>query len=305
MPDVIIEAKNLTKFYGPIKGIESVDFEFHGGTLGILGPNGSGKSTMIKCLIGLWNITEGESYVLGYNSSKDARRIRQLIGYMPEAKCIPLDMDGISVCTYFGRLVGMPKADAMQRAHECLDYVGLKEQRYRKTGTYSAGMIQRLKMAQALVHDPDLLLIDAPTNGLDPVGREEMLELIRDLNRNGKHILLSSHILPDVEETCESTLILSEGHLVKYGNLNDLLTKDREFYKIKVNNPETFYEILVNDGMMEVSIKDEILIIQGDADVPSKVIKLAAANNFQLMLLDRERYTLEEFFVELMKSQDI
>ncbi|MHA1778562.1 MAG: ABC transporter ATP-binding protein, partial [Candidatus Heimdallarchaeaceae archaeon] len=297
----IIQANNLTKYYGNIVGIEDVTFEFNGGTLGLLGPNGSGKSTLIKSLLGLIQISRGNASVLGHDSKTEGRTIRQRIGYMPESACIPLNMDGVTVCRYFGQLVGMPREDAIQRAHECLDYIRIKEERYRLAATYSTGMIQRLKIAQALVHDPSILFLDEPTNGLDPEGREEMIELIKDLYANGKDLIVSSHILPDIEATCDQTLILEQGHIIKFGDLSDLLKTRSEIFKIKVNNQEQFAKQLIQRGL-KVTQHEDCILVQGTDDVADEIIKCAAEGGFQLRMLMQERYTLEELFLEVLNK---
>jgi len=300
MVSPIISTENLTKYYGAIKGIEDITFIFEGGILGLLGPNGSGKSTLIKSLIGLIKITSGKAKVYGFDSSRQGREIRRMIGYMPESACIPLNMDAVRICVYFGQLVGMPKTDAIERAHACLDYVGLKEERYRLAGTYSTGMLQRLKMAQALVHDPELIFCDEPTNGLDPTGREEMLNLIKDLSRNGKNIVFSSHILPDVEEICDKTLILSNGSLIKFGSLEELLNKQKEVYLIKVDKKTVFRDLLLKEGF-NVKEREDILAVHGTSNIPQKIISLAAKYDFQLRLLTKEQYSLEDFYLDIMR----
>src|SRR6187401_2549726 len=198
MPSVV-ELQRVTVRYGARTALRDVSAVFPAGAVGLLGPNGAGKSTMLRALLGFVPPTEGELTVLGLDVAKSPLAIRARIGYMPETDGHIPGMNAVSFVAFCGELSGLPRADAMQRAHEVLFYVGLGEARYRNLETYSTGMKQRIKLAQALVHDPDLLFVDEPTNGMDPKGRDEMLELVRDIAYS-RHIslILSSHVMPDV-----------------------------------------------------------------------------------------------------------
>src|SRR6476619_5266734 len=207
-PTVTLES--VTVAYGRQAALREVSAAFPSGAVGLLGPNGAGKSTMIKSLLGF----------LVADSPLD---IRARIGYMPETDGHIPGMNAVSFVAYCGELAGLPRVDAMQRAHEVLFYVGLGEARYRNVETYSTGMKQRIKLAQALVHDPDLLFLDEPTNGMDPKGRDEMLELIRDLAHNkGVNLILSSHLLPDVEYTCDRVVVMDKGRIAAQGPIAEL-----------------------------------------------------------------------------------
>ena len=191
---------------------------FAPGAVGLLGPNGAGKSTMIKALLGFIVPDRGRMRVLGLDVAEAPLEIRARVGYMPESDAHIPGMNAVSFVAYCGELAGLPRVDAMQRAHEVLFYVGLGEARYRNVETYSTGMKQRIKLAQALVHDPDLLFLDEPTNGMDPKGRDEMLELVRDLAHNkGVNLILSSHLLPDVEYTCDHVVVMDKGAIAAAG----------------------------------------------------------------------------------------
>src|SRR4029079_8109905 len=193
------------------------------GSVGLLGPNGAGKSTLLKSLLGFVTPVEGTLRVLGLGVATRPLEIRSRIGYMPESDGHVPGMNAVTFVAYCGELAGLPKADAMQRAHEVLFYTGLGEARYRNVETYSTGMKQRIKLAQALVHDPDLLFLDEPTNGMDPKGRDEMLDLIRDLARNkGVNVIVSSHLLPDVEYTCGHVVVLDKGRVGAAGTIDAL-----------------------------------------------------------------------------------
>ena len=202
----------MTVTYGRNRALRDVTSSFAAGAVGLLGPNGAGKSTMIKALLGFIVPERGRLRVLGLDVAESPLEIRARVGYMPESDAHIPGMNAVSFVAYCGELAGLPRVDAMQRAHEVLFYVGLGEARYRNVETYSTGMKQRIKLAQALVHDPDLLFLDEPTNGMDPKGRDEMLELVRDLAHNkGVNLILSSHLLPDVEYTCDHVVVMDKG----------------------------------------------------------------------------------------------
>src|SRR3954452_12443091 len=200
----VVQLDGVTVIYGKNRALKNVTATFARGAVGLLGPNGAGKSTMLKSLLGFVKPDEGRMSVLGINVADDPLKIRARIGYMPESDAHIPGMNAVSFVAYCGELAGLPAVDAMQRAHEVLYYVGLGEARYRNVETYSTGMKQRIKLAQALVHDPDLLFLDEPTNGMDPKGRDEMLALVHDLaHGKGVSVILCSHLLPDVEYCCD------------------------------------------------------------------------------------------------------
>ena len=212
--DPVVTLENVTVAYGKSVALREVTASFAAGAVGLLGPNGAGKSTMIKALLGFIRPDHGRMRVLGLDVATSPLEIRARVGYMPESDAHIPGMNAVSFVAYCGELAGLPRVDAMQRAHEVLFYVGLGEARYRNVETYSTGMKQRIKLAQALVHDPDLLFLDEPTNGMDPKGRDEMLELVRDLGRNkGVNLILSSHLLPDVEYTCDHVVVMDKGRV--------------------------------------------------------------------------------------------
>lgn len=212
----VVETRGLVQSYGPKTVLHGLDLRIPPGATGLLGPNGSGKSTFLRTIVGLLPVRPGTAKVLGIDAAVDPLEIRRRIGLVPESDCLIPGMNAVEMTTYAGELVGMSHTDAKERAHQVLFYVGLGEARYRPLDGYSQGMKQRLKLAQALVHDPDLVLLDEPTNGMDPPGREAMLELIRDVSRQqGIHVLLSTHLLPDVEQTCDQVVVLKEGRVAE------------------------------------------------------------------------------------------
>src|SRR5215471_13489136 len=235
--DSVATLETVTVTYGKSQALRDVTTTFSKGAVGLLGPNGAGKSTMIKALLGFVVPTRGRMRVLGLDVAEEPLAIRARVGYMPESDAHIPGMNAVSFVAYCGELAGLPRVDAMQRAHEVLFYVGLGEARYRNVETYSTGMKQRIKLAQALVHDPDLLFLDEPTNGMDPKGREEMLELIRDLAHNkGVNLILSSHVLPDVEFTCDEVVVLDKGKVAAQGPIQTLKQPRGQLYELRVKS---------------------------------------------------------------------
>src|SRR5205814_5662682 len=235
----VVTLESVTVTYGRNPALRDVTSSFAGGAIGLLGPNGAGKSTLIKALLGFVTPSNGRMRVLGLDVADAPLDIRARVGYMPESDAHIPGMNAVSFVAYCGELAGLPRVDAMQRAHEVLFYVGLGEARYRNVETYSTGMKQRIKLAQALVHDPDLLFLDEPTNGMDPKGRDEMLELVRDLAHNkGVNLILSSHLLPDVEYTCDHVVVLDRGSVAASGPIAGLKQPRGRVYELRVKTPD-------------------------------------------------------------------
>src|SRR5229473_119581 len=220
---MLFQLEGVTKTYGPVTALDNLSVTVPAGAIGLLGPNGSGKTTMIRTLLGLIPVDKGSGHVLGKDFRRRQLDIRREVGFAPEDECLFPRTVGIEFVAYAGELVGMRSKDALQRAHEVLDYVGLGEARYRTVETYSTGMKQRLKLASAIVHDPKLLILDEPTNGMDPEGRNDILELSRDLAHNkGMSLLFSSHLLPDVEAVCDHVIVLGRGQLLSQGRIQEM-----------------------------------------------------------------------------------
>jgi ABC-2 type transport system ATP-binding protein len=210
----IVTARGLTKRYPGVTALDAVDLELPAGRVGLVGANGAGKTTLFRILLGLSQPDAGDVEVCGVKVADDPIGARSRIGYMPEHDCLPLDQTAADVVATFGELGGLPVRAARQRASEVLDLVGLDEARFRPVGGFSTGMRQRTKLAQAIVADPDLVLLDEPTAGLDPTGRDEMLDLIARLGREGVSVVMSTHLLADVERTCDHVVMLDGGRLV-------------------------------------------------------------------------------------------
>jgi ABC-2 type transport system ATP-binding protein len=218
----VIELDRLAVRYGSITALAGIDARIDGKVVGLLGPNGAGKSTLLKCLLGLVPF-DGDARVLGLSARRDGAAIRDRVGYMPEHDALLRGADAVELCSYAGELSGLPPREAMQRAHAALYYAGLDDKRYQVVDGYSAGMKQRVKLAQALVHDPELLFLDEPTSGLDPRARDELLELVAALPaRRGCAIVLSTHLLPDVERVCDHAVVMHRGAVKFVGALAEL-----------------------------------------------------------------------------------
>jgi ABC-2 type transport system ATP-binding protein len=224
----VIETQALSKVFGPQRALDGVNLQVAPGAIGLLGPNGAGKSTLIKCLLQLQPITSGSAKLLGREVGREGREIRKRVGYTPEQDCHIPGMAGCEYVTYCAQLCGLPFQAARQRAHEMLDFVGMGQERYRKADTYSTGMKQRLKLAQAIVHDPEIVFLDEPTNGLDPKGQAQILELIQSLwKAYGITVVLSSHLLQDVDRICEQIIIIARGRVLVHDTLENLKAPKR------------------------------------------------------------------------------
>ena len=228
MTGYIIETHELGKQFGPQKALDNVSLSVRPGAIGLLGPNGAGKSTLMKCLLQLQPITSGSAKLLGREVGREGREVRKRVGYTPEQDCHIPGMVGCEYVTYCAQLCGIPFQAARQRAHEMLDFVGMSQERYRKIDTYSTGMKQRLKLAQAIVHDPEIVFLDEPTNGLDPKGQVQMLELVQSLwQEHGISVVLSSHLLHDVDRICEQIIIIARGRVLVHDTLQNLKARRR------------------------------------------------------------------------------
>ncbi len=296
---------NLTVRYGAKTALENLSVDIPEGCVGLLGPNGAGKTTLIKALLGFVPPAGGRASVLGHDAARQGLRIRQLTGLMPEVDCHIPGMSAVAYAAFAGELAGMPANQAMRRAHEVLEYCGLGEARYRNVETYSTGMKQRIKLAQALVHGPQLLFLDEPTNGLDPAGREEMLVLIADLSHGkGISVIVSSHLLPDIERTCDAVVVMKSGRIVTQGDIAGLrrtlgLQVDVELREFS----EAFAAAIQKCGAQVVSRQGSHCRIAFPADTrdTGKLLFAAAGESGAQVrgFLPAQR-TLEDIFMEAM-----
>jgi ABC-2 type transport system ATP-binding protein len=305
----VVSLDHVTVTYGTNRALRDVTSSFGAGAVGLLGPNGAGKSTMIKSLLGFIVPTTGQMKVLGLDVATSPLEIRARVGYMPENDAHIPGMNAVSFVGYCGELAGLPRVDAMQRAHEVLFYVGLGEARYRNVDTYSTGMKQRIKLAQALVHDPDLLFLDEPTNGMDPKGRDEMLELVRDLAHNkGVNLILCSHLLPDVEYTCDYVVVMDKGAIATAGPIAALKQPRGRVYELRVKTPvdglEPFLSRLRTAGL-ECNATDEDVMrvfVPGEGGA-QELFALAASAHVQVRHLRPSVPTLEDVFAHAVGQE--
>ena len=307
-PAPVVTLEGVTVTYGTNAALRDISTTFGAGAVGLLGPNGAGKSTMIKSLLGFVVPNQGRMRVLGLDVAESPLQIRSRIGYMPENDAHIPGMNAVSFVAYCGELSGLPRVDAMQRAHEVLFYVGLGEARYRNVETYSTGMKQRIKLAQALVHDPDLLFLDEPTNGMDPKGRDEMLELVRDLAVNkGVNVIVSSHLLPDIEYTCRDVVVMDKGRVVAHGPIEGLKQPRGRVFELRVKAPgglEVFIDQLRAAGLDCHATDDDVMrvFVPGDGGA-RQLFELAAAASVQVRHLRPSVPTLEDVFAQAVGEQ--
>jgi ABC-2 type transport system ATP-binding protein len=297
---MLINLEDVTKTYGSVTALRNLTVEVPEGAVGLLGPNGAGKTTMIRTLLGLIKIDDGRGQVLGMDIRSQRLDIRQAVGFAPEDECLFPRVVGVEFVSYAGELVGMRHKDAMQRAHEVLDYVGLGEARYRNVESFSTGMKQRLKLAAAIVHDPKLLILDEPTNGMDPAGRQEILDLSRDLAHNkGMSLLFSSHLLPDVEAVCDHVVVLGQGRLLAQGLIQELKKGSDRLYEVRLKaNPMGFAEQLAAAGCV-AKPRDDFLVVEIPPDCTTQVFwETAAKSGHQIRWLRPRRASLEDVFLQ-------
>ncbi len=297
---MVIELEGLTKYYGAIKALDDVGLRLDAGAVGLLGPNGAGKSTLIKCLLGLVRVSMGEGRVLGLDIRRRSREIRQRIGYMPEDDCYFIGLSAVECVAYTGELAGMHRREALRRAHEILDWVGIAEERYRELQTFSTGMKQKAKLAQALIHDPELVFLDEPTNGLDPEGRDRMLKLISNLaTKRNITVLLSTHLLHDIEVVCSHVVIVGRGRLLKSDSLAKLQQSASDNYTIDLHAESApFAEALRGSGCTVAVSTPTQLRVSGAANIPQ--LSFATANRLQARIrqLQLTRSSLESIYLD-------
>lgn len=296
----LIRMENVSVSYGKHRALDGVSLDVDHGAVGLLGLNGAGKSTLIRTLLGFLRPARGEVEVFGLRLPRHALRVRQQLGYMPEREVLYPKVSAVSFLSYCGCLLGMSRVDAMERAHEVLDYVGLGANRYGKMETYSAGTRQRVKFAQALIHDPRLLLLDEPTTGLDPGGRAEMLRLIRELAAGRKvTVLFSSHLLPDVEQVCDRVIMIHEGRIVEDSRVEDLTARREGVYEVQVrDNQDRFIEDLTSAGYSCRSQEGGLVtVVQPEGESERRLFETAQACGTQVRHFRKVRHRLEEVFL--------
>ncbi len=304
---MFLELENLTVNYGSRKVLNGMTASLDGKSIGLLGPNGAGKSTLIKTLLGFIRPEGGRAVLFGKDCWKDRLSIHQLIGYMPEHESYIQGLSAVRLLRYLGELSGLSGKESMERAHEVLYYVGLGELRYRPIETYSLGNQQRVKLAQALVHGPKVLILDEPTNALDPDGRQEMLELVRDIGQiSESHVIMCSHILKDVEFCCENVTVINRGSVVLSGRIDDLKKEDLRTYDIRIDgNREKFLgEIAARGWTCDEDDQGVIRVQLPEGERTASIFAIAKELGVQLRHFHFKKDSLEDIFVSALRESE-
>ena len=308
--DKVFEIESVRKSYGSKQVLKNISLSIPTGVVGLLGPNGSGKSTLIKTILGLVSIDPrrgdtGSGQVLGFDWPSQVRIVRDHVGYLPEDDCYLQGLQGIESIQMMARLSGLTKKEALRRSHEVADYCDLGQERYRNVETYSTGMRQKLKFAQALVHDPQWIILDEPTTGLDPQQREQFLDRIYALaNEQGKSILLSTHILHDVIQTCDHVVIMAAGQIRLVDTLENLQRPSQEGLQISVvSNSGKLGDALRAQGIQSNSTSDSQLVVLGDESVLLDCIwKTSIEQQVTVLRIEQAKNSLEQAFLDAVRS---
>lgn len=303
-PMVVLD--HVTVRYGKRVALDDVTLQIGEGIVGLLGPNGAGKSTMLKTLLGFCTPSAGMAQLFGMQAGRGGREVRRRVGYMPERDVSSPKLSAVSFVSYCGTLAGMPYRDALQRTHEVLNYAGFGEERYRAMETYSTGMRQRAKLAQALIHDPRVLFLDEPTNGLDPVGRVAMLDLILDVARQrGVAVILSSHLLPDVEHVCNKVVLMNHGRVIRQGAISEFTQIHVQRFAVRVKEgAAAFQERMTGEGCAAELTEDGKVIVRiSENQNPSYFFQRARQWGFQVRDVVPVRQRLEDVFLEAVAGE--
>jgi ABC-2 type transport system ATP-binding protein len=303
-PAPLVELQGLSVQFGNREILQNLTGCLRGRAIGLLGPNGAGKSTLINTLLGFYKPSSGSARVFGFDIRTETRQIRSLVGYMPENDAFISKMSAVSFVQMMAELSGLPSSAALERAHEALFFVGLSEARYRQLGTYSQGMKQLAKLAQAIAHGPRLLILDEPTNGLDPSARQRMIRMIREIrNSNELRIVLCSHLLRDVEDTCDEVLILKQGRIAHYSNLDEERRSNKRFLELETYGGNgDFTEAVEKLGCECAVMAHRMKMILADGVEISDIYRLAAEREVRIRRLNFRRDTLEDIFLKAMEN---
>ncbi len=304
--DPVIELDGLEVRFGDRAILKKLSASLTGRSIGLLGPNGAGKSTLLNTLLGFHKPSSGTARIFGRDVRTKVREIRGLIGYMPENDAFIAGMSGVHFVRMMAELAGLPAEHALERAHEAFFYVGLGEVRYRPLGTYSLGMKQSAKLAQAIAHGPKLLFLDEPTNGLDPPQRSRMIQLIQEIRERGDlHLIVSSHLLRDVEECCDQVLILRDGNIAAYCNLEEERRANRRFLELETRGAANgcFLEALEKLGCQTApGAQGRIKLVMPEGLEVRRLYEIAAEQNVQIRRLNHKRDSLEDIFLKAMEA---
>lgn len=302
----IIETHGLVKRYGrAVTALNGLDLTLEPGIIGLVGANGAGKSTFIKILLGLLEATEGSASVLGYDIAKDGPVLRQFVGYMPEHDCLPGDVSATEFVAHMAQINGLPRSAARERTAETLRHVGLFEERYREIRGYSTGMKQRVKLAQALVHDPRILFLDEPTNGLDPAGRDEMLDLVRRTGTEfGISIVMASHLLGEIERVCEHLVVIDGGNLKRSGPIGEF-TASTGTLAVEIDGDAGALERSLEAAGLTSAREGRLVLVALDGDQAYDLIRDACDDlGIGLVRIERRRQNLEDIFREQTPAEE-
>jgi ABC-2 type transport system ATP-binding protein len=293
----LIETRALTKRYPSVTALDALDVSLEPGIIGLVGANGAGKSTLIKILLGLVRPTSGGASVLGFDISRNGPELRQYVGYMPEHDALPLDMSATEFVAHMAQISGLPRSAARERTAETLRHVGLFEERYREMAGYSTGMKQRVKLAQALVHDPRVVFLDEPTNGLDPAGRDEMLDLVRRTGKEfGIAILMASHLLGEIERVCEQLIVIDAGVLVRSGSVAGFTSELSALVVEAEGDIEALAASLAGRGL-EARVDGPRVRVAFEGEAPYDAVRDCVVElNLGLVRLEQSRHTLQDLF---------
>jgi ABC-2 type transport system ATP-binding protein len=292
----LIRTSDLTHRYGDVVALDHLDLSIPTGAIGLVGANGAGKTTLIRVLMGMLTPTSGAASVLGYDVASHLVEVRSRVGYMPEGACLPAAQTAADFVAFAAELAGIPTGDARRRSSEILYLVGLHEERFRYLGDFSTGMLQRVKLAQAIVHDPELAFLDEPASGLDPEGREQMLHLIERLSDFGISVVFSSHILEDIERTCEWVVMLDGGRLVRSAPIGSIGHEDA--LTVEVSDDPAGLAGWLTDHGAKVQITGRVLHVTGGTDPFILVRDGLAATGVGLRRMGQRARTLEDAFIE-------
>lgn len=303
----VIQTHSLTKEFGATRALNNVSFEAPQGIIGLVGANGAGKTTLIRILLGLLKPTSGTAEVMGHDIRAEMDAIRKIVGYMAEQDSHIPDVSAKRYCAHLAQLNGLPRTPALQRSHDILSFVGIGEERHRKMRTYSKGMLQKAKLAQALVHSPKILFLDEPTDGLDPESRARMLEIIKELYESaGKSIFISTHILPDIEMIGQHLLVIHDGRLYFQDSLHKVLHHFRDMYRIAiVGNAIGFCELLCENGFkaeVAANSEDTIYVLMPKKEDFDLLYQHAREMNLRITAVQPRKISLQDAFVEMFRS---
>ncbi len=294
--ETVVEIMGLTHDYGEVVALQDLDLQVPSGVTGLVGANGAGKTTMLRLLLGLLHPTTGSIKVLGHDPEREPLEVRARIGYMPEGDCLPKDQTAADFVAYAAQLAGIPPSEARRRASETLFLVGLEEERFRFIGDFSTGMQQRVKLAQAIVHDPDLVLLDEPASGLDPEGRGRMLDLIKRLGQFDIDVIVSSHVLTDIEQTCDWVVMLDAGTLLRSGPLVGFDRLGTVLVEV-VDGPDDLASFLRHHGVSATVDGRRLVVGPGDDSLERAIVEAAASTGSGLIRMMRGSASLEDMFV--------